>query len=95
MFYLSYIGWIFYIAFAGGIWVYPILEYLDAGQRAGFIGVCTALAICLYLMEEACQKMVWGKECEAQDSFRGDCSGSLSQDTTGLNTKPKKKRKYI
>ena len=95
MFYLSYIGWIFYIAFAGGIWVYPILEYLDAGQRAGFIAVCAVLAIFLYIMGETCHKMVWGKQCEIQPNFKGECAKSLNQDTSGFNKKTKKKRKYI
>ena len=60
-FYLTYIGWIFYIALVGGFWVYPILEYLNAGQRALFILACSVLAVCLYMIGEACNYMVWGK----------------------------------
>ena len=62
MFYLSYIGWIFYIAQVGGFWVYPILEYLNTGQRALFICVCSVLAVFLYMTGEACNYLVWGKQ---------------------------------
>ena len=95
MFYLSYVGWIFYIAFAGGFWVYPILQHLDAGQRAGFIVICAVFAIFLYILGETCHKMVWGKEYEINYNAKEECANSLNQDTSGINRKPKKKRKYI
>ena len=59
---MSYIGWIFYIALVGGFWVYPILEYLNAGQRALFIFVCSVLAVLLYMIGEVCNYMVWGNQ---------------------------------
>ena len=52
----------FYIAYVGGFWVYPVLEYLDAGQRALFILVCAVFALCLYNVGEYCNYMVWGKQ---------------------------------
>ena len=52
----------FYIAYVGGFWVYPVLEYLDGGQRALFILVCALFALCLYNVGEYCNYMVWGKQ---------------------------------
>ena len=94
MFYLSYVGWIFYIAFAGGFWVYPILQHLGTGQRAGFIAVCAVFAIFLYLIGETCHKMVWGKEYKINCNVKGECVNSLNLDTSEINRKHKKKRKY-
>ena len=61
LFFLSYIGLVFYIAFVGGFWVYPVLEYFDGKQRALFIFSCAVFAICLYMAGEACNYSVWGK----------------------------------
>lgn len=95
MFYLSYIGWIFYIAFAGGFWVYPIFQYLDVAQKAGFVAVCAVFAVFLYIMGETCHKLVWGKQNDILHNFKGESANSLHQEASEINKKPKKKRKYI
>jgi hypothetical protein len=92
MFYLSYFGWIFYIAFAGGFWVYPVLEYLNPGQRALFIGACSVLAVCLYMIGEACNYLVWGKEIpEVSTSSQ---QSVLTNQELKRKRAPKNKNKY-
>ena len=90
IFFLSYIGWIFYIAFAGGFWVYPILQYLDAGQRALFIFVCAVFAICLYMVGEACNYVVWGKQSKDPTDAKFSYSLSENQDSKSKRISKKK-----
>ena len=61
----------FYIAYAGGEWVYPILEHFDDGQRVIFIIVCAVLMVILYFSGEACNSMVWGNVSKDYKSGEG------------------------
>lgn len=58
---LSYVGWIFYIGYAGGIWVYGVLEVLTDSQRFTLV-VFLSLFICmLYLTGESLNSKVWNQ----------------------------------
>ena len=59
LFCLTYIGWTFYIAYAGGIWVYPVLDHLNGWQRGLFIIACAVFGTLLYLIGEGCNKLIW------------------------------------
>ena len=56
---LSYIGWIFYIAYAGGFWVYPIFEVLTPLRRVCFVILLGIFVTMLYLIGERCNSWVW------------------------------------
>ena len=93
-FYLSYIGWIFYIAYAGGFWVYPILEYLDAGQRALFIALCAVVAIGLYLVGEVCNKIVWGNQFIVSEDLKSSHQPVFTNQDSKRKRTAKNKQKY-
>ncbi|CAG2205588.1 Androgen-induced gene 1 protein [Mytilus edulis] len=59
---LLYLVWILWIAYYANIWVYPILKVLQPHQRAVFIIVLLFLFISLYILGEAINKFLWGKE---------------------------------
>ena len=56
---LTYIGWIFYIAYASGIWVYGVLEVLTQYQRLVFVMILSLFGVVLYSIGELCNNKVW------------------------------------
>ena len=69
---LAYVGWIFYIAYAGGIWVYPVFEVLNQWQRILFVIVLSMFGTTLYLIGEYCHTWVWkdSKNIHGQATFK-------------------------
>ncbi|CAL8143849.1 unnamed protein product [Orchesella dallaii] len=57
--YLSWITWVFYV---GGVWPYPILEVLNNAQRGVFFGTCCLSIIGFYFLGEKLNKWRWGSE---------------------------------
>ena len=94
LFFLSYVVWIFYIAYVGGFWVYPVLEYLDIGQRALFILVCAVFALCLYIVGEYCNYIAWGKQPPTVKEFKSNSQEELSDQETSRKKGPRNKQKY-
>ena len=56
---LTYIGWIFYIAYSSGIWVYGVLEVLTQYQRLVFVMILSLFGVVLYSIGELCNNKVW------------------------------------
>ena len=94
LFFLSYVVWIFYIAYVGGFWVYPVLEYLDIGQRALFILVCAVFALCLYIVGEYCNYIAWGKQPQTVKEFKSNSQEELSDQENSRKKGPRSKQKY-
>ena len=88
---LSYIGWIFYIKYAGGDWVYPVLAHLDDVQRILFILICSVFMVILYICGEGCNYLVWGKVSKDSNSIQG---AKLKNQDSKKNRAPTNKRKY-
>ena len=88
---LSYIGWVFYIAYAGGFWVYPVLEHLDDRQRILFILVCAIFMVVLYMIGEGCNYLVWGSTSKDSKSSQGT---NIKNRESKKNKVPMNKRKY-
>ena len=83
----SYIAWIFYVAYAGGPWVYGVLEVLSQSQRLVFVMFMSIFSVLLYLTGEWCNKMVW--KGRILDEISVDkCNSDYNLD------KLKNKRKY-
>jgi len=59
---IGYIGWVFFIAFHTGYWVYPVLEVLNWPYRIAFITLCAAIGGILSIMGEQLHVAIWGKE---------------------------------
>ena len=80
---LSYVGWIFYIPYAGGPWVYGVFEVLSQSQRLVFAIGMSLFSVLLYLIGEWCHNMVWKptvsdeiqlKSLSNGDSFKGQAN---------------------
>ena len=56
---LTYIGWIFYIAYASGIWVYGVLEVLTQYQRIVFVMILSLFGVVLYSIGELSNNKMW------------------------------------
>ena len=65
LFVLAYLSWVFFIAFYGGFWVYPILKKLDTPKRTFFIVVCAVGSAILYLGGELLNNLVWSQHVQA------------------------------
>ena len=52
---------ILWVAYYADFWVYPILEVMEAHQRAIFIMVLMAFFISIYIMGESLNKFLWSK----------------------------------
>ncbi|XP_068250963.1 androgen-induced gene 1 protein-like [Palaemon carinicauda] len=65
LFYLTYLVWVCYIAYASGHWVYPILAYLPVGGRVAFILLMSVLASSFYFLGETINNKVWGTQIKA------------------------------
>ena len=65
LFVMSYLAWVFFIAFYGGFWVYPILKKLDAAKRTLFLVVCAAGSALLYIGGEILNNLVWSQHVQA------------------------------
>ncbi len=61
----GYLAWVFYIAYAGGFWVYPVLKVLSPPARAAFLGASCAVGAAFYVAGEALTKAIWGKHVAA------------------------------
>ena len=88
VFCLSYVGWIFYIAYAGGPWVYGVLEVLSQSQRLMFVMGMSLFSVLLYSTGEICNNYVW-KPSPSDTNYHKDVSI-----TDTLDGKFKNKRKY-
>lgn len=64
-FYLTYLVWVCYIAYASGHWVYPILAHLPVGGRVVFISLMSVLASLFYLLGEGMNNRIWGTQIKA------------------------------
>ena len=101
LFLLSYVALIFYIAYAGGFWVYPVLRVLNTVQRAVFIVICGIFGVCIYLVGEHCNHLVWGSA--AQDTVTMNQKNESGKqrfnngenEATAPSRKSKKKRHYV
>ena len=65
LFVMSYLAWVFFIAFYGGFWVYPILKKLDAAKRTLFLVVCAMGSALLYIGGEILNNLVWSRHVQA------------------------------
>ncbi|XP_053961023.1 androgen-induced gene 1 protein isoform X1 [Anastrepha ludens] len=61
-FMLSYLVWIHIVKHYSGVWVYPVLEVLQLPQRIIFFVAVLAFTLCLYLLGEFMNNIVWAKE---------------------------------
>ncbi|XP_017473356.1 PREDICTED: androgen-induced gene 1 protein isoform X3 [Rhagoletis zephyria] len=61
-FMLSYLVWIHVVKHYSGVWVYPVLEVLQLPQRVVFFVAVLAFTLCLYLLGEFMNNIVWAKE---------------------------------
>ena len=75
VFCLSYVGWIFYIPYAGGPWVYGVLEVLDQSQRLVFVIGMSVFSVLLYLIGEWCNNKVWKPNFNDKLQFKNILNG--------------------
>nr|ACO11487.1 Androgen-induced protein 1 [Caligus rogercresseyi] len=54
-----YLAWVCYIAYAGGFWVYPIMEILPPLQRGLFIAFSILAVDLLYFLGDILNDFVW------------------------------------
>lgn len=59
---LLYLVWILGIAYFDDFWVYPVLQYMRAHERAVFIAVCLAFFSSFYLLGESLTTFIWGRK---------------------------------
>ena len=85
---LTYIGWIFYIAYVGGIWVYPVFEVLNQWQRVLFLIVLSMFGTMLYLIGECCNNWVW------KESKNVHVQTKIKQNETFRQERVKNGKKY-
>ena len=52
---------VLWIAHAGGVWVYPVMEVLNTFQRAGFFAACWVVMITLCWVGEWMNAGLWSK----------------------------------
>ena len=77
---LAYISWIFYIAYAGGIWVYAVLEVLTQYQRLMFVISLSLFGIILYLIGEWCNNKAWKQPQKRNGYGKSVQNGSIQQE---------------
>ncbi|CAH1772503.1 unnamed protein product [Owenia fusiformis] len=56
---LTYLTWVFWIAFYKNFWVYPVLEVLSWGGRLAFIGGLLVMLIFIYSSGQAFTNKIW------------------------------------
>ena len=85
----SYIGWIFYVAYAGGPWVYGVFEVLSQSQRLIFVIGLSIFSVFLYLTGECCNKKVWeiqtDDEISSKDIYNNLQQSVYTNSITGRN----------
>ncbi|KAG8429738.1 hypothetical protein GDO86_019345 [Hymenochirus boettgeri] len=57
---LLYMSWVFWIHYASGIWVYPLLAKLDAVGRGIFFTISLLIAVPFYCLGEYLTWLRWG-----------------------------------
>lgn len=62
VFMISYLIWIHIVKHYSGVWVYPVLEVLQLPQRIIFFVAVLAFTLCLYLLGEFMNNIIWAKE---------------------------------
>lgn len=62
--YFLYLSWICYIAYAGGIWVYPVFEVLDFTGRTLFLAALLLPNLLFVYLGQKLHNNVWGPQKE-------------------------------
>lgn len=62
--YFLYLSWICYIAYAGGIWVYPVFEVLDFTGRTLFLAALLLPNLLFVFLGQKLHHRVWGSPKE-------------------------------
>ncbi|XP_053309004.1 androgen-induced gene 1 protein-like [Spea bombifrons] len=57
---LAYLSWILWVHHASGIWVYPILQKLDAVGLMVFLAASVIITVPFYQMGESLTRLRWG-----------------------------------
>lgn len=70
IFMLAYLVWIHIIKYYAGVWVYPVLNVLDFGQRIVFFIVILLFCLSLYFIGEFLNNRIWGDEMRQIKSKR-------------------------
>ena len=93
LFCLSYVGWIFYIPYAGGPWVYGVLEVLDQSQRLVFVIGMSVFSVLLYLIGEWCNNKVWKPNSSDKFQFKNILNGDSVKGQVNKNKRRFKDKK--
>lgn len=62
IFMLAYLVWIHIIKYYAGVWVYPVLNVLEFGQRIVFFIVILLFCLGLYFVGEFLNNKIWANE---------------------------------
>lgn len=92
---LSYVGWIFYIGYAGGIWVYGILEVLTHSQRVTFLVGLIIFVCLLYLTGEWLNSKVWKKYHVTYEQSVLEHNGTGHRDVQFKSSRKYKQKKKL
>ncbi|XP_014678691.1 PREDICTED: androgen-induced gene 1 protein-like [Priapulus caudatus] len=57
-----YISWLFWVKFAGGVWVYPVFAMLSPLEIAVFVGVNALVMGALYLLGNTLHAAAWSRK---------------------------------
>lgn len=66
----AYLGWIHVIKYKANIWVYPVLDVLNLGQRIVFFLLCLIFSVGLYVLGEFTNEKVWVREIKQQQKLK-------------------------
>lgn len=70
IFMLGYLIWIHIIKHFAGVWVYPVLNVLEFGQRIVFFIVILVFCLSLYFIGEHLNNKIWADELRQIKSKR-------------------------